>query len=66
METYIIEKFTSTTEYLTDEELKVCLAYYRQLLKALDICPLEYCLVRNDIRLKLDRLQGWDKARKEK
>jgi hypothetical protein len=66
MDKRILDKFTKTADYLTDEELKICLAYYKQIYKSLSVCPAGYWLVLNDVRSKLERLQGWDKARKEK
>lgn len=66
MNKQILDKFTKTADYLTDDELKACLSYYKQIYKSLSVCPAEYWLVLNDVRSKLERLTGWDKARKEK
>lgn len=66
MNKQILDKFTKTADCLTDDELKVCIIYYKQIYKSLSVCPAEYWLVLSDVRSKLERLTGWDKARKNK
>ena len=61
----LLARYMKTTEVLTDKEIVLLVTYFNNLLENLRDCPDEYLLVKHDAFKRLDRLQSWQKARKE-
>ena len=56
----------STGDPISDEELDALLWHLRTLLMCLDLMGPEYGLARRDVRRKLDTLEGYWQARRNK